>query len=90
MADAAKAPLSALEKTLLVVGVAAAGAALFYVGAKLVQAARESELRRSGASHVHAFGLTGAVGLLPLASGGVGIKFAGLHHERDLLEIGHE
>jgi hypothetical protein len=88
MAIAANAPLTALEKTLLVVGVAAAGAVVFYGVAKLVQAARASELRRQGATHVHGLGLTGAVGLLPLASGGLGLKFAGWDREHELLELG--
>lgn len=88
MADAANLPLSPLEKALLVVGVAAAGAVALYVGAKIVQAVRVAELRRLGAPHVHRVGLTGAVALLPLPSGNLAMRFAGFDREENTLELG--
>jgi hypothetical protein len=87
MAEAAKVPLTALEKTLLVVGVAAAGAVVLFVGAKIVQAVRVAELKRAGAPHVHRVGLTGAVALLPLASGNMGLTFLGFDREQNTLEL---
>jgi hypothetical protein len=83
------APLTTLEKTLIVIGVAGAGAALFYLGAKIVQQVRVNELRRLGAPHVHRIGLSGVGALVPLPSGNLALHFRGFEGNRhNVLELG--
>jgi hypothetical protein len=91
VANAAGTPatLTTLEKALIVVGIAGAGAAFFYLGAKIVQQVRVNELRRLGAPHVHRIGLSGVGALVPLPSGNLALHFRGFDRGRaNVLELG--
>jgi hypothetical protein len=86
-ADASQ-PLTIFEKALIVIGVAGAGAALVYLGAKVVQQVRINELRRLGAPHVHRIGLSGAAAVVPLPSGNLALHFRGFDRADNVLELG--